>query len=211
MPQSERDASPLDVFEAEDGKRRWPQRVLIGAGVVVVLGGIYVGASYALADRVPRGATVAGVDIGGLPSAEAVTRLDEDLADATTQPVEVIANDVQATIDPAAAGLTFDAQATVDQLTGVDLAEPQRLWAHLVGVGEQDPVTSVDDDALAAAISDLGTSLALAPVDGTVVFVDGRRAVDARRWTAGTSTRRARPTCWSPAGWWPRARSSCRP
>ena len=33
-------------------------------------------------------------------------------------------------------------------------------------------MTSVDDDALAAAIGDLGTSLALAPVDGTVVFVD---------------------------------------
>ena len=69
----------------------------------------------------PRGATVAGVDIGGLPSDEAVARLDAELADATTQPIEVVANDVQATIDPVAAGLTFDAQATVDQLTGVDL------------------------------------------------------------------------------------------
>ena len=33
-------------------------------------------------------------------------------------------------------------------------------------------MTTVDDDALSAAIGDLGTSLALAPVDGTVVFVD---------------------------------------
>ena len=65
---------------------------------------MYVGASYALADRVPRGATVAGVDIGGLTSDEAVARLDEELADATTQPIEVVANDVQATIDPTAAG-----------------------------------------------------------------------------------------------------------
>ena len=172
MPPSERSESPLDVFEAEDGKRRWPKRLLIVAAVVVVLGAVYVGASYALADRVPRGATVAGVDIGGLSSDEAVARLDEELADATTQPIEVVANDVQATVDPTAAGLTFDAQATVDELTGVDLAEPARLWAHIAGVGEQDPVTSVDDEALAAAIGDLGTSLALAPVDGTVVFVD---------------------------------------
>ncbi|KQY23651.1 hypothetical protein ASD16_12910 [Cellulomonas sp. Root485] len=160
------------MFEAEDGKRRWPKRLLIVAAVVVALGAVYVGASYALADRVPRGATVAGVDIGGLTSEEAVAHLDAELADATTQPIEVVANDVQATIDPTAAGLTFDAQATVDELTGVDLAEPARLWAHLAGVGAQDPVTSVDEDALSAAISDLGTSLALAPVDGTVVFVD---------------------------------------
>ena len=33
-------------------------------------------------------------------------------------------------------------------------------------------MTSVDDEALAAALSDLSTSLALAPVDGTIVFVD---------------------------------------
>ncbi|WP_315098041.1 VanW family protein, partial [uncultured Cellulomonas sp.] len=172
VPQSERKASPLDVFEPEDGKRRWPRRLLIIAIVVLALAAAYVGASYALADRVARGATVAGVDIGGLPADEAVARLDEELAAATTEPIEVVANDVQASIEPAAAGLTFDSRATVDRLTGVDLAEPQRLWAHIAGVGEQDPVTTVDDEALGAAISDLGTSLALAPVDGTVVFID---------------------------------------
>ncbi|WP_456847554.1 VanW family protein, partial [Cellulomonas sp. P5_C6] len=172
VPQSARKESPLDVFEAEDGKRRWPRRLLIALGVVVVLAAAYVGASYGLADRVPRGATVAGVDIGGLTSKEAVARLDQELADATTQPIEVVANDVQATIDPVAAGLSFDSQATVDELTGVNLAEPRRLWQHIGGVGEQEPVTSVDDKALAAALSDLGTSLALAPVDGTIVFVD---------------------------------------
>ena len=64
------------MFEEDDGKRRWPKRLLIVLGIVVALVAVYVGASFALADRVPRGATVAGVDIGGLSSAEAVTRLD---------------------------------------------------------------------------------------------------------------------------------------
>ncbi|MBO3086455.1 VanW family protein [Cellulomonas fengjieae] len=173
VPPSERKESPLDGFEPDDGRRRWPRRLLVVAAVVVVLCAAYVGASYALADRVARGVTVAGVDVGGLSSEEAVDRLDEELEGATTLPIDVVANDVQATIDPAAAGLTFDAEATVDELTGVNLAQPQRLWGHLVGVGEHDPVTAVDDDALAAAIDDLGSSLTLPPVDGTVVFVDG--------------------------------------
>ncbi|MEZ0449841.1 VanW family protein, partial [Cellulomonas sp. ICMP 17802] len=173
VPPSDRKPSPLDVFEPEDGKRRWPKRLLIALGVVVVLAAAYVGASYAFAERVPRGATVAGVDIGGLSSEDAVARLDSELSDATTKPIEVVANDAQATIDPAAAGLAFDSQATVNRLTGVNLGEPKRLWQHIVGVGEQKPVTSVDDKALKAALGDLGTSLALAPVDGTIVFVDG--------------------------------------
>ncbi|NKY41256.1 VanW family protein, partial [Cellulomonas septica] len=175
VPQDEDDRaeSPLDVFEPDDGRRRWVRPVLVIAGILVVLGGLYVGASFALADRVPRGATVAGVDVGGLSSQEAVARLQESLADAATQPVPVEAQDVQATVDPATAGLVFDPQATVDRMTGVDLADPLRLWDQIVGVGARQPVTQVDDAALSAALENLGSSLVLAPVDGTIVFADG--------------------------------------
>lgn len=161
------------MFDTDDDRRRWVRPLLVVAGILVVLGGAYVGASYALADRVPRGATVAGVDIGGLGAQEAVDRLEESLADASTEPIPVVAQDVQATLDPAAAGLELDAQATVDRLTGVDLAEPTRLWDQLVGVETVPAVTRVDDAALTAAVEDLGSSLVLAPVDGTIVFADG--------------------------------------
>ncbi|CAM5790722.1 VanW family protein [Cellulomonas persica] len=173
VPQQPREASPFDEFEPEERTRRWPRRVLIGAGTLVVLGGAYVGASYATADRVPRGTTVAGVDIGGLSSDAAVARLDDELAATTGTAVAVQANDVQATIEPAEAGLSFDAQATVDGLTGVDLADPLRLWHQITGLGESEPVTQVDEDKLDAALEALGESLSLAPVDGAVLFVDG--------------------------------------
>ena len=54
----------------------------------------------------------------------------------------------------------------------MNLAEPKRLWDHLIGIDEQDPVTAVDQTKLAAAIDGLGSSLQLAPVDGTIVYVD---------------------------------------
>ncbi len=173
VPTTPRDPSPFDDFEPEEHVRRWPRRLAVGAGVVVLLGAAYVGASYATADRVPRGATVAGVDIGGLSADAAVARLDEELAPTTQDAVEVLANDVQATLEPQAAGLSFDAAATVDRLTGVDLAQPRRLWDQIVGVGAQEPVTQVDEAKLTAALEALGTSLSLAPVDGAVLFVDG--------------------------------------
>lgn len=164
--------SPLDEFDTERPRRRWLRTVLIVAGVVVVLGGAYVGAGYALADRVPRGTTVAGVDIGGLTSARAQAVLTDELGDRSTSAVPVTAQEITGSVDPVTAGLTFDARATVDRLTGVDL-RPQRLWRHLVGGGAERPATVVDEDKLDAAVEDLSGTLSLAPVDGSIVFADG--------------------------------------
>lgn len=170
--------SPLQEFE-EERPRRWLRPVLVVAGVVVVLAGGYVGAAYALGDRVPRGTTVAGVDVGGRTAEDAREKLTAHLGELATEPVPVSAQDASGTVDPATAGLTFDVDATVDRLTGLDL-RPQRMWQHIAGGGDVAPVTRVDDDALDAALDDLTGSLTLAPVNGSIVFADGAaHAVDA--------------------------------
>lgn len=171
VPMKEREPSPFDVFTPEDGRRRWPRRLAIVGGIVLVLCAAYVGAAFATADTVPRGASVAGVDIGGLSSADAVARLDKELASQTTQPIAVVAQGSQATLDPSKAGLSFDAQATVDALTGMDLSKPRLLWDHVAGVGAQRAVTAVDTKKLQASVDGLSTALTLAPVDGTIVYV----------------------------------------
>lgn len=183
--------SPLDEFEPDRPKRRGLRVALVVAGVVVVLGGAYVGASYALADRVPRGTTVAGVDVGGLTAARAQETLTERLGELAEDAVPVSAEDITGSVDPATAGLTLDVAATVDRLTGADL-RPQRLWQHLVGGGAEPPVTVVDDAALDAALEDLAATLSLAPVDGSVVFADGEpHAVEAADgWTLDTEAAR---------------------
>jgi vancomycin resistance protein YoaR len=171
--------SPLDEFEPDQPRRRWLRTTLIVAGVVVVLGGAYVGTAYALADRVPRGTTVAGVDVGGMTAARAEEALTDELGALATQAVPVTAEQITGSVDPAAAGLQLDVAATVDRLTGADL-RPQRLWQHLVGGGAEEPVTVVDEAQLDAALEDLAGTLTLAPVDGSVVFADGApHAVDA--------------------------------
>ena len=173
VPTQQREPSVLDTFPVQERRRRWPLRLAIVVGILVVLAGAYVGMSYALRDKVPHGATVAGVEIGGLTSSDAVQRLTVQLAEATGAPLTVTANDVQGQIDPTAAGLTFDPQATVDGLTGVDLKDPRRLWQQVVGLGDVTPVTGVDRDALAAAVDGLSDTLSGTPVDGAIVFVDG--------------------------------------
>lgn len=173
VPTSPREPSALDEFAPDDGRRRWPRQLAVVAGLAVVLAGAYVGAAYALADRVPRATTVAGVPIGGLSSADAVARLDDGLAGRTTQPLTVAAQGSTAQLDPARSGLSLDAQATVDALVGVDLADPVRLWRQIVGAGDQEPVTDVDAPALAAAVDALADTLHEDPVNGSIVFADG--------------------------------------
>ncbi|BDZ40946.1 vanomycin resistance protein VanB [Paraoerskovia sediminicola] len=153
----------------EPAPSRWP-KVALWTGVgVVVLGGAYVGAQWALSDTVPTGTTVAGIDVGGQSSDEAQATLDAELAPRAREPLAVEVEDRTTSIDPQAAGLEVDTAATAASLTSFSL-RPQRLWEQIVGGGEHDPVVTVDDDSLSAELEDAAASLDLAPVDGTVSF-----------------------------------------
>ncbi|WP_232314286.1 VanW family protein [Isoptericola dokdonensis] len=165
-------ADPLAGLAGDGAPSRWP-RVLIGAGLgLVILAGLYAGAQWLVADDVAKGTTVAGVDVGGLPADEAVATLESDLGPRAVEPVAVQAGDATGSLDPAQAGLTLDAQATVDSLTGFTL-DPARLLEHVLGGDEVAPVVDVDRSALSAAVGSAAESLAKEPVDGTVRFTGG--------------------------------------
>ncbi len=168
-------AAPVVEHDRPSHRRRW---VVVGvvAAVLVVLGGLYVGALWLWSDRVPPGTTVAGVDIGGREAADAVAALNEGLAAAATQELTVAVGESTATLVPGDAGLTFDAQATVDSVTGFGL-EPTRLWHQLFGGPAVTPISEVDRDALSTALESVGDQLSTPYVDGTVAFVDGEIAV----------------------------------
>ncbi|QAY63468.1 vanomycin resistance protein VanB [Xylanimonas allomyrinae] len=164
---------PVVPVPGDDAPRRRRLRtVAVAAAGLALVAGTYAGAQWLLTGRVPAGTSVAGVDVGGLGHDDAVARLDAGLAGVTGDPVEVATAAASAWADPADAGLGFDAEATVDALTGFSL-DPLRLWAHLTGGGEAAPVVRVDDERLASAAQDLAGLLAVEPVDGTVGFTDG--------------------------------------
>jgi len=154
-------------------RRRRLAIVGLVAAALVVLGGLYVGVLWLWADRVPPGTTVAGVEIGGLQGPDAVNVLEDSLGAAATDPLPVAVGDNRTTLDPATAGLSFDATATVKSLTGFGL-EPVRLWEQLFGADVAKPVSEVDLEALAGALGSVSEGLSTPPVDGTVSFVDGQ-------------------------------------
>ncbi|MFC5380682.1 VanW family protein [Aquipuribacter nitratireducens] len=166
---------PVGDPGADAGRRGRRGIVLAVLAVLVVLAGVYVGAAYALADRVPFGTTVAGEDVGGLSAADAVARLEASVGQAAAEPVPVQVDDDTDLLDPTEAGLGLDLEATVDSVTGFSLA-PQRMWRHVVGAGRLPVETTADDAALTAALEDVAARTDREPVDGTVAF-DGTDVV----------------------------------
>lgn len=177
-------ASPLDGFDVDGPRRSRSPKILMWTGAcLVVLVGLYFAAQWAVSDKVARGTTVAGVEIGGKSVPDATAALEEGLADRLTEPVAVEAGGLSAEIDPVKAGLALDAAGTVDGLAGFDLS-PAHLWYTLVGGDDVTPRVTVDDAALDAELTAAAEALRVEPVDGTVVFADGQ--VAATPATAGS-------------------------
>ncbi len=90
--------------------------------------------------NIPRGTTVAGVDIGGLTTTAAQQRLDAELAQGATDVVVELAGEPR-TISAARLGLSFDAAATVESIEERSYL-PWELARQLTGTTVAPVVTS---------------------------------------------------------------------
>lgn len=162
---------------AAEGKR-------LGTGTKVVaalVGGIAVlafagwAAAYAVAgDKIPDGTTVAGVDIGGMTAAEAAPLLDQEFAPAHSQPINVTAGESTTEVNPADAGLSFDAEATIEKANAVRSWSPVKLWNHFTGGGEIEPVIKADDKLIAKVAATVNKRAGTPFKNGDVVIKKGK-------------------------------------
>jgi vancomycin resistance protein YoaR len=145
--------------------RRLP---LLLAALVAVLGLGYVGSLLLDGDRVPRGVHVLGIDLSGRSSPQAVAVLGERLAATAAAPVVLVADDVRATLTPAAVGLRMDVAATVADARS---AGPLDRLRGLVGIRRDvDPVPVVRPELLAPLLQNVAGRVDRAPREGAVVF-----------------------------------------
>ncbi|MFL6070617.1 MAG: VanW family protein [Actinomycetes bacterium] len=119
--------------------------LFVAAGLVLVLLFAYFAAYLWVGGAIPRGTTVAGVDLGGMTEAEAVDALNTELADRSDR----IQLDLQGKLHEMRAqklGLGFDPAATVASVPGREVA-PQALLGQ-VGGQEIAPVVNIDQQKL---------------------------------------------------------------
>ncbi len=176
---NEANASVLPGTTDPGPERKGGRIVLLAVlGVALFVGGLYVAAYLVAGDKVPRGTTVAGVDIGGQSQSEAASTLEDGLADrlGRTLSVQVDGEDA-GELDPATVGLAVDYEASVADAGGRRSWSPERLWTYFTGGDDLAPVVESDDAAYDEFLTDLETSAGAPPVEGAIAFADGQVVV----------------------------------
>lgn len=172
-----------DQRREESTSRGVAKGVLVLLGLVAAVLALYLGAVVAAGDGVRAGVSVAGVPIGGMSRADAVAQLQSTLGKRATKAIKVRAGDHVMSIKTAEAGLTFDPEATVDQVSGRTW-NPVELLGGLLGSRSVDPVTTVDEAALRTQVENLAVAVDSEPVEPQLVVAAGSPRV--KKGSAGT-------------------------
>jgi vancomycin resistance protein YoaR len=130
---------------------------------------------------VPRGVTVAGVEVGGMSRTAAEDKLREELQPRFSEPVRVTAGDAEGELDPDEAGLGVDWQGTLEDAGQQPLSPIERVRS-LFTEREVGIVGMSDSDRLTDAVTELAESdLNRKKREGTIKFEEaGDGAVEAK-------------------------------
>lgn len=141
---------------------------LLGIGIVgAAAWGIDVAV---MKDRVPRGTTVAGVNIGGMSKPQAEKILQEQLP--TSAPITVTAGNLTAEFNPAASGLSLDLPATIER-AGTPRLNPVARISSFFNTHEVGVVSVVNTATFNSAVTQLAQQLTVAPTNAALDLATG--------------------------------------
>ncbi|MEU6150973.1 VanW family protein [Actinosynnema sp. NPDC047251] len=162
--------------EETDQRRKSRRKLIIVAASVLGFLAVLYGADIALSSgNVPRGVSVAGVDVGGLSHSAAEQKLRDQIGPRLAQPVKTQAGDVATEFDPKSAGLELDWNATLDRAGDQPLSPVTRVTSFFTS-REVGIATSSDSAKLTAALEALRAKTDHDPAEGTIRF-EGANAV----------------------------------
>ncbi|WP_414675473.1 VanW family protein [Lentzea sp.] len=160
----------IEPGEDEAPPKNSRKKVLIVAAAVVGAFGLLWGLDILVSSgNVPRGVTVAGVDVGGMSHSEAEKKLRDEIGPRLSKPVALKAGDVTAELDPKAAGLELDWDATIDRAGSQPLSPLTRVTSFFTS-REVGVATKADDAKVSGALEALRPKLDHEPIEGTIKF-----------------------------------------
>jgi len=157
----------------EPERPRRSRRLPILLSVLVILVAVaYLAPAALMSDSVLRGTRVGGVDIGGLKVTEAADRLREQLAAKIGEPIPVLADRRELTVDPVRAGMALDVVSTI-QAAQSGFPSPPQVWRALTGGVDLEPRVTIGEAELARAVGRLAAEVDKEPREGRVAFRNG--------------------------------------
>ncbi|MDN5770903.1 MAG: VanW family protein [Microlunatus sp.] len=152
-------SSPSEPAGVPGSKRVGVIAAVVAGTFVVLVGVAYLVAYLVAGDKVPKDAVVAGVEGGGLSTAQAAEKLQAELAEPASAAIKVTVADEKGKISPAHAGLSVDYAASVERAGGGRSLDPRHIWQVLTGGSATPAVITTDDAKLRAAVSGLASEV----------------------------------------------------
>lgn len=140
---------------------------------VTIIAAVYAVGFVVAGNRLPRGTTVAGIDVGGMTRGEARTELQEQLAGRIDTPISATALDQSFKLDPQLSGLTFDIEKTLSNGLSGERWDPRHMLKVVTGGGPLGPVVEVDQVEMQATLDRIAGQVDHDPVDAGVMFAGG--------------------------------------
>lgn len=165
------DSASASGSQPARGRRRWSRRrrtalaVVTGLGVLALL---WLGAAWWNTANLAPGSSISGVAVGGMSLSEARQAVATQTQDVLDDPVTVTVNGSSAQITPSKAGVSVDAEASVERLTRFTL-NPATIFNRFTGA-RVDAVVNVDPVALTGALGSHLDELATGTANASVIL-----------------------------------------
>nr|WP_224400214.1 VanW family protein [Corynebacterium poyangense] len=144
--------------------------VLLAVFTLLLL--VWIGLWLANKDRVPRGVSIAGVEIGGMRPTAAEDTLKAELGPRVNDPVQVRAGEKTATVVASDAGVQPDWGASVESAGQVSINPFRLIYGYFADIDL--PMSStIDEPKMAAELERLSQELRIDPVNGGVEIQGG--------------------------------------
>jgi vancomycin resistance protein YoaR len=138
-------------------------------------------------NRIYDGVSVAGVELGGKTRSQARALLEPALAEFMAQPITLTSEGNSFTIDPAASGIAFDVDATVERAfsygrSGNVVARFARWSKAILHGATINPAVKIDTVRLDATLSEVAQNVIVPPVNAAIVIAGEAGPAIATEW-----------------------------
>ncbi len=179
--------STADDTTGDTPRRRQVRLALIAA--LLVLGALYIVGFVMTGLRMPANATIGGVDVSGMSPDDAREAVDRELSPRVGEEVVLKHDGKQFTVDPEAAGLTFDLDRSIDRAGGNHSWNPRTMAGLLFGTHATHPAVDADDAKLAGIVTSIAATVDIEVIEPQITFPKGKPS--ARQPKAGLVVRKA--------------------